>query len=212
MFIAIPGFICVCFWNLRPYDGFGEKRPGGASDMLIGLCLDEEGDGQSAIQDQFRKLGCDRIFRIVRRRRGIDSIMEYLRQGDTLALPDLTLLGSSFDELIFGAERLHKQGVSVSAIREGLLPGTAIGEAFGPICAILAHARRQYENQDSKKPDVFVRGRPRALTPEEHARVERLLQRKSVAEVARILNVSPATIYRNFPRRNGKRARIQKEL
>lgn len=168
--------------------------------MLIGFCLKDEGQPHPNEEDMLRDAGCERIFSSVR---GVVSneVIDYLRPGDTLVIADVVRLGATIKDAISTVEQLQKRGVLIRSLHDPIVPGTSVGDSFGNICAILAEAYRGTTDESEKKPRTGQKGRPAALRPEEQARAEQLLQQASVLEVARILKVSPATLYRYFPRK-----------
>lgn len=169
--------------------------------MLIGFTANWDDDSASSEQALLHELGCERIFS---GSEGFitEDVLDFVRPGDTLVLSDITALGKSLQDVVLMAERLYKRGISIHAIRSGLIPGSAVGDNFANVCSILAEMLRASGDKVTNLKKSSGRGRPAALTPEEQARAARLLQRASVLEVARLLKVSPATIYRYFPRRH----------
>jgi DNA invertase Pin-like site-specific DNA recombinase len=170
--------------------------------VLIGFYDDSNEGLDPAEENVLRDVGCERIFSAGRGRYVSEEVIEFLRPGDTLVVHDISRLAGTIKDTLFLVERLHKSGVSVHALRNNVVPGTAVGDSFGTICAILADTSRNTDAQDSAdRKSNGQRGRPASLSAEDQARAERLLQRASVLDVARLLRVSPATIYRYFPRR-----------
>ena len=177
--------------------------------MLIGFCLHDESQPRPNEEDMLRDAGCERIFSSPR---GLitDDVIDYVRTGDTLVIADLVCLGATIKDAISTAEQLKKRGVLIRSLHEPIVPGTPVGNSFGDVCTILAEAYRNRSDANEKGSRPGHKGRPAALQPGEQARAEQLLQRASVLEVARILKVSPATIYRYFPRK-GSSSRTSRE-
>lgn len=166
--------------------------------MRVGLYADEaSADGRQELV-LLEEAGCGRVFgpaALVS-----EDVIEYLRPGDTLVVVSLARLATTLSGLILLLERLQAAGVAVHAIETQIVPGTAVGDAFGQVCSVLAAFHRSVASSDPKQ-KKSRRGRPVVLAPDDQARAERLLKRASVLEVARLMKVSPATIYRYFPRR-----------
>lgn len=170
--------------------------------MLIGFCTDAAtAAGAPADAEILREIGCARVFGPDASRFVTAEVIDYLRPGDVLVIADIARLAGSIEELVTIVERLHHTNVAIHAVRNEIVPGTAIGDSFGQACAVLAKFCRATAPAESiRKPRNGRRGRPSALSPEDQAHAERLLMRENVLEVARLLRVSPATIYRYFPR------------
>ncbi len=145
------------------------------------------------------EMKCARIFTSIDGFYTFEDVAGYLRPGDSLAVVSLLRLSPDLQEVVHIVDLLHKSGVSLC------IPGTQIGadsqfaKVFVDSCSILAELFPVDPKSDHT---IRGRGRPSALPVELHAQVKHLLTngRHSVAEVARMLNVSPATIYRYFPR------------
>jgi DNA invertase Pin-like site-specific DNA recombinase len=156
-----------------------------------------------------RELGCERIFSEAQGIFTIEDILDYLRPGDVLVVADLARLQDDLAKLIYLVERLHKAGVGLQVAHTEIAPGTAVGESFAKLCVMLAEFCRASSPQtlDRETPPIRKRGRPVALSPAAQKQAERLLKsgNTNVNEIARALNVSPATVYRYFPRGRGPR-------
>jgi DNA invertase Pin-like site-specific DNA recombinase len=173
--------------------------------VLIGFASDAPAlNGEMADAELLRELGCERVLSAAQGVFITEDIIDYLRPGDVLVVADLARLESDLAKLIYLVERLHKAGVGLQVARTEIAPGTAAGDSFPKLCAILAEFCRTSPPQspDRATRSIRARGRPAALPPEAQKRAERLLKsgRTSVNEIARVLNVSPATVYRYFPR------------
>ena len=165
--------------------------------MRIGFYADSAAVGERPEVELLEEVGCGRIFGPGDRLS--EDVIEFLRPGDTIVVTHLSRLAKSLESLIVLIERLQTMGVSVHAIQNQIVPGTPVGDAFGQACSILAEFQRSTKTESRDKRGR--KGRPIVLNPEDQVRAERLLKRASVLEVARLLKVSPATIYRYFPRR-----------
>jgi DNA invertase Pin-like site-specific DNA recombinase len=179
--------------------------------MLIGLGINAV-DGHGACNDEpmLRSMGCDRIFLAgdeLELKLKLDEVIQYVRSGDVLAVTELARIGNNADSVIATALRLRNAGASLRCDRCGVVPGQVLGDAFLEVCVLLygvSHTRDSTLQgvADHRGRTSRPRGRPSALSPDDQARAARLLQerRATVIEVARLLKVSPATIYRYFPR------------
>jgi DNA invertase Pin-like site-specific DNA recombinase len=178
-------------------------RPVGDT-VLVGFGVNKTAAGGSD-SDQLRALGCTRIFLVEDGEYLSEEVINYLRSGDTLVAVGLDRIGNSIEDILSALARLHEIGIAFRAEENQIIPGTPIGDAFLEICRMLTACARALKARESgQRRQRRRRGRPVVLGPDAHARAERLLreERASVLEIARLLRVSPATIYRYFPRRS----------
>jgi DNA invertase Pin-like site-specific DNA recombinase len=177
--------------------------------MLIGFARSERSKGgERNERELLRELGCTRIFESKLDPCLTDEVIGYLRKGDVLAVTELARIADSLEDLVQVVERLTKDGIAIRAERDGIVPGTEIGDSFAANCCILADFHNKANRQQHL--ETRGRGRPLALDAETRARVDGLLRDGSadVVEIARSLKVSPTTIYRHVRRqRHGKPAR-----
>ena len=153
--------------------------------------------------------GCDRIIlveapQLVRLK--LEELLQYLRSGDTLVVIDLDRLGKNVDEIVLMCGRLEKAGVALRVEKRDIIPGTPLGEMFSKVCSCLSAVLPVGRSADAVtqlagKVIARRRGRPALLSIADKLRAQKLLvdQNASVQWVAKLLNVSPATIYRHFP-------------
>lgn len=159
-------------------------------------------------------LGCERVFSDTDdtrhpERPGLRAALEFLQAGDVLLVPALRHLGRDVESVVLLVDRLRLANVSV---RLGAVPEDgrlAPSEALALVCRELA----ELIEPDQPAPAGLTgparrRGRPQALSPKDIAKARRMLAGGgfTVPDVARILGVSAATVYRYFPRRSQKQA------
>lgn len=176
----------------------------------------QEGPAEAASSgiEALAALGCERVFSDTddaRRpeRPGLRAALEFLRAGDVLLVPALRHLGRDVESVVLLVERLRLAKVS---IRLGAAPDDgrlAPSEALARVCRELA----ELIEPDQPAPAGLAgparrRGRPQALSPKDIAKARRMLAGGgfTVPDVARMLGVSAATVYRYFPRRSPKQA------
>lgn len=196
-------------------DGRAAARAG--FDTVRRASSDSQKDGRRPLHleaDALKFLGCERVFTDIEddrraERAGLRAAVEFVRTGDELMVPSLEHLGHDLDSVVLQVTRLSERGVTVrlaGAAPDMMIPS---GEALAFACRALAllaspavpHA--EGGNGDSPR----RRGRPQALSAKDIAKARRLLAGGStVPDVARALGVSPATVYRIFPRRGRKSA------
>lgn len=176
--------------------GFGFQNPG-----------EPDGD-RSALE----AAGCEKIFLRPSLNKG-DSFREFakladlLRSGDTLVVLGLDRLGDSLEAVVTFVAQLHRSGVGVRVEQDGVAHDNQ--DMFGRICVMLnnlAEALTIENQQKLREHAVRKRGRPVVMTTDIRGRAEKLLTdgTLSVSEVAQLLGVSTATVYRWVPSRKSK--------
>jgi DNA invertase Pin-like site-specific DNA recombinase len=165
------------------------------------------------VDDSLRlhELECDRTFICKTtdprsRAETLRHALEYLRPGDVFVVVTLDRLGKSIVDIVGTVEKLQNFNVNIFADKEEIVSTNPLAAYFGPVCAMLADLAERLQSNDSiwgsSGRKSRGRGRPAKLPPEDQARARRMLAEGHlpVLEVARQMNVSPATIYRYFPR------------
>lgn len=136
-------------------------------------------------------------------RPGLDALLTYARQGDTVTVLRLDRLGRSVPHVLATMHDLQERGVVVRSLREGLDLSTAAGQMVATFLAAIA----QYERDLLRERLVEARrshearggrwGRPAALTPEQADTARRMREAGvPVTMIARTLGCSRATAYR----------------
>lgn len=170
--------------------------------MLIGFGRNGEGGNDSTA---LASAGCERAFiydALFELRERLGQLIDFARHGDIVVVVDLDRFGVALHEVLDAIMLLDNNGVGLKVEKHGIVPGTGLGDSFGAACKIL----RNIEANRRHAADVHRRrGRPNVLDPDTQAKALQLLSGKaSVLEVARVLRVSPATIYRYFPKRSNR--------
>lgn len=181
--------------------------------MLIGYIGPTERAGKlldvSAAADgaeTLRSIGCEKIFSEEegkqKSRAALKAAVEFLRPDDVLVVTELAQLGQDIESVVLTIDRLRSAGVHLRVGNQSFLAGTPEGDAFLFTCQELAKLVHEPEAM-GKLSAMRRRGRPHALSAKDLARARRLLSEEAmtVADVARALGVSAATLYRYFPRR-----------
>ncbi|WP_166874470.1 recombinase family protein [Salinibacterium sp. ZJ450] len=168
-------------------------------------------DGQElALQeDALNRAGVDRIFTdkasgTLASRPGLDSLLAYARENDTIVVWRLDRLGRSTRHVLDLLHQLSERGVLFRSITEGLDTTGPMGKVMITMIAAFAELERDIISERTRAGLKAARergagqgGRPRALSPAklEFARTLRA-QGKSAVAIATELGVGRATIYR----------------
>ncbi len=161
--------------------------------------------------DALQKAGADRIFvdRVsgaVQDRPGLTSALDCARHGDSLLVWRLDRLGRSLRHLIDVVRDLEGRGVELVSLTEQIDTSTPGGRLIFHVFGALAEFERDLIRERTHAGLAAARARGRvggrkpALTPQKAAIARRLYDGKehTVAEIAKVLGVSRATIYRHL--------------
>ena len=164
-------------------------------------------------RDALSKAGCERIFedRISGSkalRPGLDQALTTLRRGDTLVVWRLDRLGRSLKHLIDTVAALESEGIGFRSVTEAIDTTTSGGKLIFHIFGALAQSEREVIRERTKAGLAAARargrvgGRPRKLDAKKVALAKTLLSdpSQSVTEVATVLGVGRATLYRALSR------------
>ena len=161
--------------------------------------------------DALERAGCERVFEdrvsgASTERPGWAQVLAMLRDGDTLVVWRLDRLGRSLKHLIATVTELGDRGVGFRSVQEKLDTTSAGGRLVFHIFGALAEFERELIQERTRAGLAAARargrmgGRPRKLDAKKIATARRLLQdpEQTVSEVAEILGVSRATLYRSL--------------
>jgi DNA invertase Pin-like site-specific DNA recombinase len=186
------------------------------SPTLIGLARVSTDDQDNQLQiDALNTAGVARIFtdkvssrKAVADRPGLVAALDYLREGDTLAVWQLDRLGRSTKEILTIADDLHARGVGLR-ILAGTLSGdyqpSGSGKLFFTIMAAFAEFERDQIHMRTMaglraaRAQGRVGGRPTVMGADVLAAARARRGRgESPTQIARALGVSRATVYRHL--------------
>jgi len=181
--------------------------------MLIGYGRVSTSDQSPDLQtDALTAKGCDRVFvekasGAQRDRPQLKAALEYLRKGDTLVVWKLDRLARSLKQLIETVEDLEARGVGFMSLTENLDTTTPGGKLVFHIFGGLAEFERSIIRERvnaglaAAKARGKVGGRPRSVTEDDIAAARAMLKdgQFTVADVAKRIGCSPATLYRHIP-------------
>lgn len=181
--------------------------------MLVGYARTSTRDQTPALQrDALEAAGCERIFEETasgaqRDRPQLAAALDWMREGDTLAVWRLDRLARSVRQLIVTVEDLATRGIGFRSLTEEIDTTTPGGRLVFHVFGALAEFERELVRErtragiDAARARGRAGGRPPALDDDAVAVARALLRDPSipVGDVARHLGVSRATLYKYCP-------------
>ena len=152
-----------------------------------------------------RQIFQEKISGISNIRPKLSEVLEYLQEKDVLIVWKLDRLGRSLQDLIGIVDQLQKRGIGFKSLTEGIDTTNPGGMLVFHIFGALAQFERELMRERTKAGLIAARkkgrigGRPRSLNEEQREVMKSLLENgKSVTSIARTLNTSRFTIYREI--------------
>jgi len=181
--------------------------------MLVGYARVSTPDQKLTLQkDALRKAGCTRIFSDVASgaqasREGLEKVLAFLRERDTLVVWKLDRLGRSLKHLIEMVTALQARKIGFRSLQEHLDTTTSGGKLVFHVFGALAEFEHDLVQDRTRAGLAAARargrkgGRRRVMDDKKVAMAVSLLQNPetSVADVCKTLQVSRATLYRYLP-------------
>lgn len=162
--------------------------------------------------DALTRAGCRRIFAEKKSGKNADrpelvAALEFMRPGDTLVVPSLDRLSRSLQDLITTVADLRRRGVGFTSLHENLDTTTPGGRLVFHVFAALAEFIRELivagtrEGLAAARERGRVGGRPSVVTPDLIRAARDLLPNPehSITSIAKLLGVSPGTLYNHIP-------------
>ena len=158
--------------------------------------------------DALSRAGCeviysDHISGTRTERPELTRLLEELEEGDSVVVWRLDRLGRSLPHLIELVAEFGERGVHFTSLSESIDTSNAGGELIFHMLGALAQFERSLISERTKaglasaKARGSLLGRPKRLSPQQVAHAKDLVsQGRAKREVARLLRVSPATLYR----------------
>ena len=181
--------------------------------MNIGYARVSSDEQKPTLQiDALKAAGCERIFDETAsgaksERPGLEQALDFMRPGDTLVVWKLDRLARSMRQLIDTVELLQSKGMGFRSLTEAIDTTTAGGMLVFHIFGALAEFERAIIRERTRAGLEAARargrkgGRPPKMSTADLRIAKTLLRNQDigVADVARRLGVSPATLYRRLP-------------
>ncbi|HJO93473.1 MAG TPA: recombinase family protein [Victivallales bacterium] len=179
--------------------------------MLVGYARVSTTDQSLNLQkDSLEKNGCEKIYHdvasgVADSRPGLEELMKYIREGDTLVVWKLDRLGRSLRNLIDTINDLHKKGIGFKSIRESIDTTTSGGKLVFHIFASLAEFERELITERTQAGLKAARargrlgGRPTKLDKKGVETARKLMKDTNISinEICKMLKISRSTLYRN---------------
>jgi DNA invertase Pin-like site-specific DNA recombinase len=181
--------------------------------MLVGYARVSTQDQDPALQlDALSGAGCERVFTekasgASRDRPELKAALSYLRKGDSLVVWKLDRLARSMRQLIETVAMLEERGIGLRSLTEAIDTTTAGGRLVFHIFGALAEFERAVIRERTRAGLAAARargrkgGRPFKVKADDLKAAKALLANPDipVADVAKRIGVSVATLYRHFP-------------
>ena len=134
-------------------------------------------------------------------REELETLMQFLKTGDTLVVTRLDRLARSLEDLTGIARELQERGVALRATEQPVDTSGAAGRAFFQMLGVFAEfetnlrRERQMEGIAKAKAAGVYKGRKKSIDPSE---VKRLKEEKGMGatEIAKELGIARTSVYR----------------
>ncbi|EOP54773.1 recombinase family protein [Bacillus pseudomycoides] len=165
-------------------------------------------------EQQLKEAGCERIFfekitGVKRDRPELNRMLEFLRQGDTVVVTDLTRLSRSTKDLIEIAELISQKGVNLKSLKEAWLDTTtAHGKMLFTVFAGIAQFERDLTSERTKEGIIAAKkrgkhpGRPKIDEEKVNYALYLIDQGMNRTDAAEKAGISRMTLYRKIQQKD----------
>jgi DNA invertase Pin-like site-specific DNA recombinase len=182
--------------------------------MLVGYARVSTSQQDTALQiDALKAAGCERIFEekasgAQRDRPQLKAALEFMRSGqDTFVCYRLDRVARSLKQLIETVEDLEARGIGFKSLNEQIDTTSAGGKLVFHIFAALSEFEktlirsRTMAGLESARARGRIGGRPKLINDDKLKVAKTLLANSdmTVTDIAKQIEVSPATLYRYLP-------------
>jgi len=187
-----------------------ERSVGGRRGGILGYARVSTGDQDVAAQTmRLTQAGAIKVFSDVRsgrtmERPGLDALLAYAREGDTLAVVRLDRLGRSLAELLTTVTMLKQRGIGLDSLEEKIDTNSAAGELVFHVFGAIAHFERRLIAERTKDGIAAARARGRRpgrqpLDADKIAAALKLVAAGlSPTDAAKQLGLGRSTVYREM--------------
>ena len=164
-------------------------------------------------EDALKSAGCEEIYTDIAsgsksERPGLDKVLSYIREGDTLVVWKLDRLGRSIQHLIETVAKLRKRKIAFKSLQENIDTKTSGGKLIFHIFGALAEFERDLirERTDAGLKSARARGhmggRPTLL---DNRQIKRMIEmynskKNTVGEICKIYEISRPSFYNYLKR------------
>jgi len=149
------------------------------------------------------KIYTDTISGVVTNRPGLEQVLAYAREGDTVIVWRLDRLGRSIQHLIQTVKNLQERNIGFKSLQENIDTTTSGGKLIFHIFGALAEFERDLIRERTVAGLKAARarghcgGRPRLLTEQQIQRAKELYQEgnSTVTEICKIYKISSKSFY-----------------
>ncbi len=178
--------------------------------MLVGYARVSTSEQNLDLQhDALKKAGCDHIFSdkasgAKTDRQGLEEALNFVREGDTLAVWRLDRLGRSVKNLIDIVKLLEDKGVGFKSVTESIDTTTAGGKLVFIIFGALAEFELNIIRERTRAGLAAARargkkgGRPKSFDEKQIATLKKLYadNTNGIDELCQLFSVSRTTLYK----------------
>lgn len=182
--------------------------------MKYGYARVSTDDQNPALQlAALKKAGCEQVFKdegisgATTKRPALARCLKALQAGDTLIVWKMDRLGRSLRDLIAMLDELKGRGVRFQSLTEAIDTETPTGRAMWQMIGVLAELERSLITERTRAGVKAAQsrgvkfGRKPKLTGQQIAHARKLIDAgEAVPEVAKLLSVDRATVYRALQR------------
>jgi len=116
--------------------------------------------------DMLKAAGCKRIFRekvsgVSEVRTEWDKLMEYVRSGDTVVVPELSRMTRSLMHLLQLAKEFEERSLNLKSLREAIDTSTATGRAFFLLMGVINQLERDLKSERAASGRASAKARGR---------------------------------------------------